>query len=729
MTYSRVIDVPQPKDESPEPPRSIDALTDLPREETKIPWGPIGETVYRRTYSFLKNGRRIREIQEHNENVVGKGTKISPPDEDWETWPETVRRVVRGNLGLVPTDKIETDEERKLTDLMLPFGLMPGGRHLAASGLPGRQFLFNCHAAGWDYEDPTAHFSFMFDQLMQGGGVGSNYSNRYLDQMPPVQTEVEIHIVCRPDHPDYAEVQQHLAPPAVIEEVMRRSHIYHLIGDSREGWVDAAALLMNAAWKSDGHRVIIFDIGAIRKKGAVLVTSGGKAAGPAPLIDLLFGVVEVLRRCVGKRLTSLDAMEIDHAIASCVVAGGKRRSSRMSVKNWADDDTIHFIKSKEIDGKHWTTNISVEIDNDFFKAMENPDDPLHSVAYSMFHETVRAMRKNGEPGFWNRSLASVGERNPELMFCPNPCGEIGLYMWENCNLGHVNLEFFAQRPLSQTKEAFRLMTRFLMRATFGDVPNHRQRAVLDENRRIGVGFMGFHSWLMFHGIKYSEAHKNVLVADRLQKFKKVVDDEKVAYAKTLGINVPCKGTTLAPNGTGALLPGIPSSMQCMFSGWGIRRVRMSDTDSELSAKKKAGYPTYPDPKAKFTQIVDFWYEDPLVAKLRAAGLDPALLVEGQDEIPFYSSLALQALVQETYADNAISFTINVPNDKRPGFEEMKSILLDFLPRLKGTTYFPDVSRAFPPFERKTKAEFDAYTGPKEIVTVEQECMNGACPVK
>src|SRR3972149_9399413 len=116
---------------------------------------------------------------------------------------------------------------------------------------------------------------------------------------------------------------------------------------------------------------------------------------------------------------------------------------------------------------------------------------------------VLGKRSNGEPGFWNRSRAMRGERDPELMFCPNPCGEIGLQMWENCNLGHINMEAFANRPEREMLEAFRLMTRWLIRATFGDIPQPRQREVVDRNRRIGVGFFGYHAYVALRGGKYS----------------------------------------------------------------------------------------------------------------------------------------------------------------------------------------------------------------------------------
>ncbi|TMZ45693.1 ribonucleoside-triphosphate reductase, adenosylcobalamin-dependent, partial [Klebsiella pneumoniae] len=129
--------------------------------ENPIPWGPTGELVYERTYSRPK------------------------PDGTRETWPETVRRVVDGNLALA--GKHERNERDELVSLMEEFKILPAGRHLWASGVPGRQYLFNCHVSGWG-EDITEHFEFTFLRLMEGGGVGANYSNRFLNQYPLIKS-------------------------------------------------------------------------------------------------------------------------------------------------------------------------------------------------------------------------------------------------------------------------------------------------------------------------------------------------------------------------------------------------------------------------------------------------------------------------------------------------------------------------------------------------------------
>jgi ribonucleoside-triphosphate reductase len=271
------------------------------------------------------------------------------------------------------------------------------------------------------------------------------------------------------------------------------------------------------------------------------------------------------------------------------------------------------------------------------------------------------------------------------------------------------------------------MTRWLIRATHADIPQPRQRAIVDKNRRIGVGFFGFHGWLALNGIKYSDCWKDEYVKVALRKFRDTVDAEATTYALELGVPRPVKTTTVAPTGTVALLPGVTTGLQPIFAPWFKRRVRYADTDPDLGTIKTNGYPVYPDEDAINTEIVEYWCEDALVGTIRDRGLDPAELLEGQDEIAFVDYLEVQAMVQDIYANNAISFTINIPEAKMPNEPEMVKALSKVLYRLKGTTVFPDKSRKNSPYERLTEEEFNDYTGPKERTQVEEVCRGG-CPV-
>lgn len=665
--------------------------------EKRIPWGPIGKQVYERSYSHRCD------------------------DGGSETWPETVVRAVDGNLSLVSSEFVEPGEREKLIDLLFPFAALPAGRHLYASGVGQRQFLFNCHTAGYDVNEPSAHFHFLFDELMKGGGVGSNYSNRYLNEMPTLKSSVDVHVTCRKDHPNITEFEELLS-----EHDSTKQGITVVVDDSREGWVESFATLIKRVYSESesGEFSITFDVSKIRSRGTPLVTSGGIACGPAPLVRMLLDTTKILNGNIGKCLDSIQTMSIDHCIASCVVAGGKRRSSRMSVKSWKDEDIFEFINCKNQDGSHWTTNISVEVDNEFFAAYKEGQ----THARAVMRQVVLGKRNNGEPGIWNIDKSREGEPRPDLIFCPNPCGEIALHQWENCNLGHVNLGYFANRNAASTMEAFRLMSRWLVRATFGDITSSRQRKVVSENRRVGVGFFGFHEWLAMRGIKYSKCYKNKDVISLLKTAKAVVDSEVNSYATQLKIPVPVKKTALAPTGTLVLMPGTTGSGQCMMTPWMKRLVRYVSGSPELELKKKEGYETIVDSDAKNTEIVIYWCEDPLVAKVKNAGFEPSEVLEGQFDIQFSDSLKVQQMLQEHYCDNAISYTINLLPSMMPSEEDMEAELIKFLPLLKGTTIFPEKSRKNSPIQPITKEQFDSYTGPKQIMQVEEECK-GACPIK
>lgn len=673
-----------------------DKHTINPLRSRKVNWGPMGEAVFNRTYPRIKKD----------------GTK--------ETWADTVIRVVDGNINLVGRKFIEADEREKLIDLLFDFGIMPAGRHLSCSGVKGKQFLFNCHSAGWDPKDPAAHFTFTFDQLMQGGGVGSNYSNRYLSTLPNIITPIELAITCKDSHPNISEFQKY------VTKNTDKTDLYFFVPDTREGWVEALEVILKVAYGYKGYDAakIVIDVSDIRTRGMPLVSSGGIACGPEPLVSMLVEFVAQLNSAAGHRLMSLQAMTLDHIIASCVVAGGKRRSSRMSVKSWKDMDIFHFINCKSKDGDHWSTNISVETDNEFETAFNEGNER----AVKIMNLISEGKLKNGEPGIWNRSLSMKGERDPEAMFCPNPCGEIGLQMWENCNLGHINLQYFAERPLRHALEAFRLITRWLIRATYGDIPQERQREIVDKNRRIGVGILGFHGWLALNGIRYSESWKSNFVADRLKRFRDTVDDEAISYSTLLGIPLPAKTTAIAPTGTTAMLPGVDPSVQAMIMKYGKRLVRYYNLDPELAKKKAEGYPTYPDKDAKNTEIVEYWFESALVSLVKSRGLDPDMLLESQDEISLEDSLEVQAMVQDIYANNSISYTINLAEDKLPSVPELSAAIMKRHGRLKGTTVFVDRSRVNAPFQKITKEQFEAYTGPKEVMQIEEVCIGG-CPVK
>jgi ribonucleoside-triphosphate reductase len=702
----------------------IDAISGADRSKdhssAEVRWGPTGSLVYERTYSRTK------------------------PDGSRETWPETVRRVVDGNLGLV-AKRYQLDGERNdLIRLMEEFKILPAGRHLWASGVKGAQHLFNCWVAGWT-DKPSEHFSFTFLRLMEGGGVGANYSNSFLQDYPIVPQDLLVDIVCDPEHPDYQ----------AMYDAGLLSNEYHpdwmgsyQIEDSREGWAAALCDLIDTHYRDEvKHFHRVYDVSRVRAAGSRLRTFGGRASGPLPLARMLSEVNDIFSDLAyrGAKMTGIDAMEIDHAIAQCVVAGGVRRSARMAMMHWQDPQIQQFIECKSATGSHWTTNISVEVDEKFWNRVQGKfvdDMDIHPWDGEYQEDTAKAILKaitegmvnNGEPGFWDSSLSNVGE--PNEVICTNPCGEITLEAWEPCNLGHVNLAAFVkeERNLIDVLDMMRahiLMTRFLIRATFGPVADPKSREVLDRNRRIGVGHFGVASMLAMMGKKYSEAPVDKWFRALLRDLAKIVDDQAAAFAHELRIPVPVKKRTVAPTGTIAKMPGVSEGIHPIFSPYFIRRVRfnLNSDMATLRGLSQEGYLIEKDLYAPNTEVVSIPTKDILVEAVEKRwGREADDIVQGADDLTLHELLSFQALYQELWADNAVSFTANVEAVAYSA-EDVAKQLAGFGGILKGATIFPEMSMPQAPYERITKEEYERVTAKAVADGVNEECANGACPIR
>lgn len=674
-----------------------------------VPFGPSGKTVYERTYSRTK----------------ADGSK--------ETWPETVRRVARGNLALVHGRdwtkwSVKTMAEYDtLVYYMDNFALLPAGRHLWATGVPGRQYIQNCWVSGWG-DKISDHFSFSFLRLMEGGGVGANYSMKHIGKYGAPKRKVRLYLTAMGEHVNYAEMAPDLdeVPPAVLSN--------GFVGDSREGWAHALKRLIDAHY-SDTYmdNNVWLDLSDVRPSGAELKTFGGTASGPAPLARMLKEVNHILNTArVRSTLTPLDAMEIDHAIAECVVSGGNRRSARMSIVHWNDPYIMDFLRCKEDTGKHWTTNISVEIDDCFFQMLDAPGPSAANLAKAVHAMVVAGMLENGEPGYWNSSLSNEGEVTS--VEATNPCGEISLGAGEACTLGHVNMDWFAREGhvnWRELAEAHRLMTRFLIRATFADINDPGSRKIMDSNRRIGVGHLGVQGYWAKQGIKYSSIPAHA--PRQLKALYKAVRQEARSYAFQLRIPEPVKVTTVAPTGSVAKLCGAAEGLHPIYARHFERRIRFSKRDdaqfNTVMEAMAAGFTVEDDvyDKSGMTAVVVYPTEDQLLSQVRALGL-PDDVVQSTEELSIRDMLSVQRIYQKYFADNAISYTVNIPEGSVTA-AELASILAEYLPELKGTTVMSDSSRPQAPYTRITQAQYQEAVAKTIADSVDLECKSGGCPIK
>ncbi|MFI6684946.1 ribonucleoside-triphosphate reductase, adenosylcobalamin-dependent [Streptomyces sp. NPDC050485] len=661
------------------------------------------ESVYRRTYSRKK------------------------PNGEMETWPETVVRVVEGNLALVPERYIEVGERERLIDLIQNFRFLPAGRHLKSSGVNDFA-LNNCWAAGWIAEKPQEHFTFTLLRLAEGGGVGSNYSSRYFHGFPTIENRVIVHIVCDPQHPDYED----LAKAGLISD----EYDYEWAGafsveDSREGWADALGDLIDTAHDPGArHENRVYDVSRVRGKGTPLRSFGGTASGPEPFARMMIEVGKILTEAAGWPMTGMDAMAIDHQIAMAIVAGGVRRSARMSIMHWDDSLIEEFLKCKSSDQTAmWTTNISVEIDSSFIKAL-NEKNPR---AQSVMKRLAEGALGSGEPGFWNSSLTSVGE--VDGTFTTNPCGEATLTPWEPCNLGSVNLGAFVEDEepdLDALAEAHRLGTRYLIRATFAKVADLKSYDAIQKYRRIGLGHLGFADYLVKQGIKYSRAAYNHEVRFDLKHFAEVVDQAAVEYANELRIPVPVKKRVIAPTGTTSKLASASGEgIHAPFAGYFLRRIRFSNIEpteaAQIKEYEEKGYRTEPCIYAANTTVVEIPTADPLLAEHP----ENAEFFEHAGELTLEQMLSVQKLYQDLWADQAVSYTASVIPEEYT-LMDVYEVLESFLPALKGTTIFPELSRDQAPYQRITKERYlDEVAIIGEAATdtgYDEICASGACPI-
>ena len=670
-------------------------------------FGPTGKLVYDRTYSRVK----------------ADGSK--------ETWPETVKRVVDGNLALVDSKYELPGEREALARMMEDFKILPAGRHLWASGVKNAEHLFNCWVSGWA-DNPADHFSFTFMRLMEGGGVGASYSNKYLSEYPKVQHFLKVEIVCDKEHPDYETLKE----AGMLSDRFDPDWMGAFpVEDSREGWAAALSDLIETHYREGVvHFNRVYDISRIRHAGAKLKTFGGTASGPLPLAQMLTSVADIMSEVAvtSGKLDGMSAMEIDHAIAQCVVAGGVRRSARMAMMHWADPQIEQFLTCKTESGKHWTTNISVEVDSDFWD-QQNRGTAWH--AHKIMEAISTGMAHNGEPGFWDSSYSNEGEPNPVV--CTNPCGEITLQEWEPCNLGHVNLAGFVgdgeNIDLSGLMYAHMLMTRFLIRATFSKVSDPKSREVLDRNRRIGVGHFGVASFLAMVGIRYSEAYNHDKFRELLSALAAQVDVSADEFCHQLRIPVPVKKRTVAPTGTIAKMPGVSEGVHPIFAKWFIRRVRfnkLGDDMNQVYDLESKGYKVEDDLYAPNTAVVAIPTKDILMQQVADMYGDDFAeqIVESADDLTPRDMMEFQALYQDLWADNAVSYTVNF-DAQRYKPEHIREQLLRFGGRLKGATVFPELTMPQCPYERVERWEYESTLAHEVGDGIDENCTTGACPVR
>lgn len=336
--------------------------------------------------------------------------------------------------------------------------------------------------------------------------------------------------------------QHHVAQLPEIRKPSQNRERRYLVGDSIEGWADTIKILMRAYF--EGMSTPIFDYSDVRPKGALLVTSGGKAPGPQPLKDCVHNIKKILDAKVdGTQLTSLEVHDIICFIADAVLTGGIRRAALISLFSMDDDD---MLSAKS--GTWWELNPQRGRSNNSAVILR------HKITEDRFIDLWKRIEdsNSGEPGVYFSNDKDWGT---------NPCCEIGLRPYQFCNLCEVNVSnVTSQEDLEERAKA----AAFIGTLQAGYTDFHYLRDVwkrtTEKDALIGVGMTGIGSGEV---LKYD-----------LTSTAKIVMKENARVAKLIGINKAARCTTVKPSGTSSLVLGTASGIHAWHNDYYVRRIRV-----------------------------------------------------------------------------------------------------------------------------------------------------------
>lgn len=422
--------------------------------------------------------------------------------------------------------------------------------------------------------------------------------------------------------------------------------------DSREGWAELLHKSSMALMTGAGIGVVYSDI---RPEGKLIRKTGGVSTGPIALMSMLNECGRGIMQGGSRRSAIWAGLHWNHNDINKFI----------HIKNWSQE--VRDLKTKDfnfpatLDG----TNISVILDDDFFEAYNNEKDPMHSMAQNVYWETVRQMLKTAEPGF----SIDTGKNNGENL--RNACTEITSRDDSDiCNLGSINMANI--NSIEDMSKAVELGTIFLLAGTvYSDVPYSAVDKTRSKNRRLGLGLMGLHEWLLKKGKKYGPDNE-------LEEYLKIyAKSTEIAHkqAKDWDLSKPIKTRAIAPTGSIAIIGETTTGCEPIFCAAYKRRYLKHTTWN---------YQYVLDPTAK--RLVD-------------SGIKPEL-IEDAYSIDFERRLQFQAWLQK-YVDHAISSTINLPawgseSNNESKVREYGNILMKYLPELRGITTYPDGARSGQP---------------------------------
>jgi ribonucleoside-diphosphate reductase alpha chain len=568
-----------------------------------------------------------------------------------ESWSETVDRYMGNVVGYDIDHKIYNE----LREAILSLEVMPSMRAMMTAGAA----LDRDNTAGYNcsylpVDDPKSFDEAMFI-LLCGTGVGFSVERQFVSKLPEI--------------------------PELFE-----SDTTIVVKDSKEGWAKALRQVIALLYSGEIPK---WNVSRIRPAGARLKTFGGRASGPAPLVDLFNFVVHVFKEAQGRKLSSIEAHDIMCKIGEVVVVGGVRRSAMISLSNLSDDKMRH-AKSGEFPSHRYLANNSVAY-------VEKPD------SLSFMREWMALVESgSGERGVFNRQAsknqaAKNGRRDPNYDFGTNPCSEIILRPYQFCNLTEVVVR--ATDNVDDLERKVRLATILgTIQSTYTNFPYLRKvwQRNTEEERLLGVSLTGVQDNPLM-------TTKNKGLEKTLEYLREVAVATNSEWADRLGINCSAAISCNKPSGTVSQLVDSSSGIHARYSDYYIRTVRGDNKDPLTTFMKDQGIPNEPCVyKPDQTTVFSFPVKAPTNAVVTS-------------DLSAIDQLETWLMYQRHWCEHKPSVTINVKKDE---WFEVGTFVYEHFDEMSGVSFLPYDDHIYQqaPYQECTKDEYKELmkTMPKSI---------------
>ena len=573
-----------------------------------------------------------------------------------ETWPETVGRYfdyMSDHLSKKHSYNLKDGLRNELEEAVLTQQIMPSMRALMTAG----PALDRCHVGGYNcsyipVDSPRAFDECMYI-LMCGTGVGFSVERNNIDKLP------------------------------IVNEAFHKTDTVIKVGDSRPGWAKSLREMIAMLYAG---QIPKWDVSDVRPAGARLKTFGGRASGPAPLIDLFNFCIDIFKNAAGRRLYPIECHDLMCKIGEVVVVGGVRRSALISLSNLNDDQMSH-AKS----GQWWENEGQRALANNSVAYKEKPQMGTFMREWLSLYES-----KSGERGIFNRESAKVqaasnGRRDADHEFGCNPCSEIILRPYQFCNLSEVVVR--STDNLETLENKVRLATILgTFQATLTDFKYIRKvwKDNTEEERLLGVSLTGILDNQLMSG-KSAMFGMNIKTTLQTLKDKAIETNEKMS--KALGIPQAAAITCVKPSGTVSQLVDSASGIHARHNPYYIRTVRGDNKDPLTQFMIAQGIPAEPDVmKPDSTTVFSFPMQSPAGAVCRT-------------DMTAIEQLELWLMYQRHWCEHKPSVTISVKEEE---WMDVGAWVYEHFDEVSGISFLPFSEHTYQqaPYQDITSIEYD-----------------------